>query len=455
MHRSRVLCHFLQQSRILWCTAAASSPPGLSPLDGGAPTAAIASAKPAMTSPSESCSATVPIPANVPIRRLDAPEPTAPNSSISGGDADVSKDDELPFPEKGQVLTGKCTNWMSTKGFGFITGDYDSRQYFVHFQSLFVRPGGYHSLINGQQVSFTVDVVPHSVTKQPQLKALSVKSPDGTALPGGPRPDGGTGLVSRTPKFVKEHMTKEGVTEVEENGKKALLFPKAAEGDAAGSTSYSEGRKEWQPRGRGFAGGGGGRGSGGRGNYQGGRPFHRGGGGPPPRQQYGSGGSRSDEGGLSFASFASATAKPKEDNSFLEDVPSLEGFEGDAGKPQRRGGRGGGSRGGDFRGSRGMRGQGGGFSRGNGFSGNRGASASGSFQRRDDAAYNSGGGGNLSASGSSGNTAGGSTGKLFKLGNSSQASAASVAPAAERFSSTRSSAAATTSPPAQPQYDEL
>jgi cold shock CspA family protein len=412
MRRSRLL-GLLQPSRVLWCPTVLST---VSPLSPGAAEVPASVASPATPLAGNTASAAD----SPPVRRLDKPDP------------EEGEDEVMPMPEKGQLMTGKCTNWHSGKGFGFITGDYDQRQYFVHFQALFVKPGGYHSLINGQQVRFTVDIVPHSVTKQPQLKALQVTAPDGKPLPAGPRPDGGSGLVARAPNFVKEHMEKEGVKEVEEDGGKRSLFFTKSHSDERQERPFrpnsSDGRRPIRDdrRNTAFARGRGSFAHRGRGGQHGGREQQRGGG-------------SAKEAGLSFASFSSGGKPAEEDNSFLGDVPTLEGFEQPAAERQGRGfsGRGGGFRGrggGAFRG----RGDGAFRGRGDGFFRGRG---DGAFRGRGDGAF-----GTARAQNRDGPAASGAaSAKLF--------SAVSTSAAPEENRSRLSSPQPIPQP--QPQFDEL
>ena len=273
-----------------------------------------------------------------------APNPdTGLIAPVSPGESSVQQDD-TPYPTKGEILTGKTTNWFVTKGFGFITGDRDGRQYFVHFQSLEVVKGGYHSLINGQAVRFIVDIGTHSVTKDPQLKALKVTGVDGRMLPSGPRPKVDSNLVGRTPEFVKKHMQAEGVeVKVDDQGRKKLFFSKvqplaeAAMGEQAmNRRPYSNDRQQQ------YRGGGGGGFT--RDNFRGG-PGMRGGRGRMLDVGHGQGmgtnNANRETGQVSFASFATSASSnnnPAEDNSFLGEVPTLEGFEEPTAAPRQRGG---------------------------------------------------------------------------------------------------------------------
>lgn len=52
-------------------------------------------------------------------------------------------------------MKGTVKWFNETKGFGFITGDADVKDYFVHFSSMKTDAGGFSTLSEGQHVEFT------------------------------------------------------------------------------------------------------------------------------------------------------------------------------------------------------------------------------------------------------------------------------------------------------------
>jgi cold shock protein len=56
-------------------------------------------------------------------------------------------------PDGKERVKGTVKWFDETKGFGFITGDHDAKDYFVHFTA--IKTQGFKTLSEGQQVEFT------------------------------------------------------------------------------------------------------------------------------------------------------------------------------------------------------------------------------------------------------------------------------------------------------------
>nr|NP_001091131.1 uncharacterized protein LOC100036881 [Xenopus laevis]AAI29585.1 LOC100036881 protein [Xenopus laevis] len=84
-------------------------------------------------------------------------------------------------------LTGTCKWFNAEKGYGFLTPDDGSPDIFVHQST--IHADGFRSLAEGEPVEFSVITDERSG----KLKAADVTGPNGAAVRGAPRREGGFG----------------------------------------------------------------------------------------------------------------------------------------------------------------------------------------------------------------------------------------------------------------------
>lgn len=92
-----------------------------------------------------------------------------------------------PKPSRMAKLTGTCKWFNAEKGYGFLTPDDGSPDIFVHQST--IHADGFRSLAEGEPVEFSVITDERSG----KLKAADVTGPNGAAVQGAPRREGGFG----------------------------------------------------------------------------------------------------------------------------------------------------------------------------------------------------------------------------------------------------------------------